>query len=105
MVLFRANKKKQRLVINRVQKGTEHIEMQMKQEETTEKVASSRLDQPLYAVIHDRTEHVKCLNPSNEYELVPDDGEYAIPTNPPGLVNLSDPMFEEMESNPMYFTL
>ena len=112
MVLLRANKRKQKLVINKVQNVSEHIEMKLKQEETTEKEANSRLDQPLYAVIHEemppsvpsKSQDVKCLNPSSEYELVPADSEYAVPTTLPELVNLPDPMFEEMESNPMYFT-
>ena len=113
MVLFRAKKRKQKFVLSQLQNVTvekEDSELKLKQEETTGRGDS---EQPLYAVVQkkvpptipSRSEDVKYLNQNctlNEYQLIPADCEYAVPTKFPTVVSLSNPMFEEMESNPMY---
>ena len=38
----------------------------------------------------------------SDIKLIPADSEYALPANPPRIVDISRPMFREMESNPMY---
>ena len=87
----------------------------MKQVENTEREANSRPDQSLYHSITvkqkevlpsvpSKSEDVKYLNQNStlsEYKLVPAESEYALPTKPPRLVNLSM-SFEEQESNPVY---
>ena len=109
VVLFRTKKRKQRLVINKLQNVMTENELKLKQEETTGKEASSRPDQPLYAVIvPSKSEDVEFLRQNHslsEYEMVPGDREYALPAKLPRVVNLSNPMFKEMESNLMYQSL
>ena len=109
VVLFRAKKRKQQLEINKLQNAMIENELKLKQEEFTEKEDSSRPDQPLYAVIvPSKSEDVEFLRQNHslsEYELVAGDGEYALPAKLPRVVNLSNPMFEEMESNLMYQSL
>ena len=109
VVIFRAKKRKQQLVINKLQNAMTENELKWKQEEFTGKEASSKPDQPLYAVIvPSKSEDVEFLRQNHslsEYELVASDGEYALPAKLPGVVNLSNPMFEEMESNLMYQSL
>ena len=108
-VIFRAKKRKQQLIINKLQNAMIENELKLRQKETTGKEASSRLDQPLYAVIvPSKSEDVEFLRQNHslsEYKLVPGDREYALPAKLPRVVNLSNPMFEEMESNLMYQSL
>ena len=109
VVLFKTKKRKQRLVINKLQNVMTENELKLKQEETPGKEASSRPDQPLYAVIlPSKSEDVEFLRQNHslsEYEMVPGDREYALPAKLPRVVNLSNPMFKEMESNLMYQSL
>ena len=109
VVLLTAKKRKQQLEINKLQNVTTENELKLKQEETTGKEASSRPDQPLYAVIvPSKSEDVEFLRQNHslsEYEMVPGDREYALPAKLPRVVNLSNPMFKEMESNLMYQSL
>ena len=109
VVLFRTRKRKQQLKINKLQNVMTETELKLKQEEFTGKEASSRPDQPLYAVIAtSKSEDVEFLRQNHclsEYELVAGDGEYVLPAKLPRVVNLSNPMFEEMESNLMYQSL
>ena len=118
MVLFRAKKRKQQLVINKVQNvmtEKEDFEMKLNQEGTTEVDAN----QPPYAEIQmdappqvpiKSTELVKYLNLTNplsvgysEFEPEQADIEYALPAKPPRHVGLSDPMPEDKkEPNPTY---
>ena len=115
-VIFRA-KKKQQLVVNKLQNVTmesEDTEMKVKQEETTEKEASSNADQLPYAEIETEAPPnmpglMECLNQNStvtgeydEIELEPDDSKHALPAKPPKQVNLVDFMLEGMESNPLY---
>ena len=113
VVLFRAKRRKQKFVLSQLQNVTvekEDSELKLKQEETTRREDS---EQPLYAVVQkkvqstipSRSEDVKYLNQNStlsEYKLVPAESEYAVPAKFPTVVSLSNPMFEEMESNPMY---
>ena len=51
-----------------------------------------------------KSEDVEYLNQNctlSEYKLLPAESEYALPTKPPRLVNLSKSL-EEQESNPVY---
>ena len=109
IVLFRAKKRKQRLVVIKLQNAVTNNECKLKQEDTTMKEDSSRSNQQLYAVIaHSKSEDVEFLSQNHslsEHELVPGDREYALPTKLPRVFNLSNPMFEEMESNLMYQSL
>ena len=115
-VIFRA-KKKQQLVVNKLQNVTmesEDTEMKVKQEETTEKEASSNADQLPYAEIETKVPPnmpglMEYLNQNStvtgeydEIEPEPDDRKYALPAKPPRQVNLLDYMSEGMESNPLY---
>ena len=109
VVLFRAKKRKKQLEINKLQNIMTETELKLRQEEFTGKEASSRPDQPLYAVIlPSKSEDVEFLRQNHspsEYELVPGDGEYVLPAKIPRVVNLSNLMFQEMESNLMYQSL
>ena len=109
VVIFRTKKRKQQLIINKLQNAMIENELKLKQEETTGKEASSRPNQPLYAVIvPSKSEDVEFLRQNHslsEYELVPGNREYALPAKLPRVVNLSNPMFKEMESNLMYQSL
>ena len=112
VVLFRAKKRKEKFGLSQLQNVTvekKDSELKLK-DETTGKDDS---EQPLYAVVQkkvppsipSRSEDVKYLNQNctlSEYKLIPPDCEYALPAKSPSLVNLSNPMFEEMESNPIY---
>ena len=115
VVIFRAKKRKQRLVINKLQNFTKQkkdIELKVNQEQDIEREANSIPDQSLYRMavtqkmaLPSKSEDVEYLNQNctlSEYKLLPAESEYALPTKPPILVNLSKSMFEELESNPMY---
>ena len=88
---------------------------------TTEKEASSCAEQPLYATVQKETppsvpskseELVEYLDRDSAFtaevptQLIPAVNEYTFPSSPsrmsPKLVNISNPEFGEMESNPMY---
>ena len=110
VVLFRA-KKKQKLEINNLQNVT--MGSELKQKDTTGKGASSKPVQPLYAVMQkevplavpSKSDNVEYLNHTcslSEYKLVPANSEYAVNAKFPRVVNLSQSMLEELESNPMY---
>ena len=90
-VIFRAKKRKQQIAMI-------ENELKLRQKETTGKEASSRPDQPLYAVIvPSKSEDVEFWRQNHslsEYKLVPGDREYALPAKLPRVVNLSNPMFE-----------
>ena len=121
VVLFRAKKRKQLLVINKLQNVTienQDIEMKLKQEETIEKEANSSTYLPPYAEIRTETqpkvpnkseELVEYLNLKStvigeysEIELEQDDSKHALLSNPPRHVNISDPISEEIQCNPVY---
>ena len=118
VVIFRAKKRKQRLVINKLQNFTteeKDIELKVSQEQDTEREANSRPDQSLYHMgvtqkkvlpsVPAKSEDVEYLNQNctlSEDKPVPAESEYALPTKPPILVNLSKSMLEELESNPLY---
>ena len=117
VVLFRAKKRKQLLVINKIQSvmtEKQDIEIKLKQEGTT----SSSADQPPHAEIQmeappdvpskskEMVEYFNLTNPLNvgysEIELEQADIEHALPAKPPRHVSLSDSMSEEKEPNPTY---
>ena len=118
VVIFRAKKRKQRLVINKLQNfTTEETDIQLKvnQKQDIEREANSIPNQSLYHMavtqkkvlpsVPSKSEDVEYLNQNStlsEDKLVPAENEYALPTKPPRLVNLSKSMLEELESNPMY---
>ena len=119
VVLFRAKKRKLQLEFNKIQNVTtekKEIELKLKQVENTEREANSRPDHSLYHSIavkqkevlpsvHTKSEDAKYLNQNctlSEYKLVTAESEYALPTKPPILANLSNSLLEELESNPMY---
>ena len=110
VVLFRA-KKKQKLEINNLQNVT--MGSELKQKDTTGKGGSSIPAQPLYEVMQkdvplavpSKSDDVEYLNQTcslSEYKLVPANSEYAFNAKFPRVVNLSQSMLEELESNPMY---
>ena len=110
VVLFRT-KKKQKLEINNLQNVT--MGSELKQKDTTGKGASSIPVQPLYEVMQkevplavpSKLDNVEYLNQTcslSEYKLVPANSEYAVNAKFPRVVNLSQSMLEELESNPMY---
>ena len=109
VVLFRAKKRKQRLVVIKLQNAVTNNELKSTQDETTVKEDSSRSQQQLYAVIaHSKSEDVEFLSQNHslsEHEPVPGEREYALPAKLPRVFNLSNPMFEEMESNLTYQSL
>ena len=106
MVLFRAKKKKQKLVLSRLQNVTGEKEIELKQDKTNGKEVSSKPEQPLYAVVQkkvsSRSEDVDQTCALSEYKMAPAGCEYALTATFPRVVNLTNPMFEEMESNPIY---
>ena len=106
MVLFRAKKKKQKLVLSRLQNVTGEKELELKQDKTNGKEVSSKPEQPLYEVVQEkvssRSEDVDQTCTLSEYKMAPAGCEYALTATFPRVVNLANPMFEEMESNPMY---
>ena len=112
MVLFK--KRNQQLESNKVCGRNEQFELKLKQDENE---ASSSGDQPLYAVVDKETppsvpmksdELVDYLDRSSTFtgevppKLIPARDEYAHPSSPSRLVNLSRPMVGKMESNPTY---
>ena len=108
VVLFRARKRKQKLEINNLTMGSE-----LKQKDTTGKGGSSKPAQPLYEVMQkevplavpSKLDNVEYLNQTcslSEYKLVPANSEYAFNAKFPRVVNLSQSLLEELESNPMY---
>ena len=107
VVLFRAKKKKQKLVLSQLQNVTGEKEIgKLKQDKTNGKGVSSKPEQPLYAVVQkkarSRSEDVDQTCTLSEYKMVPAGCEYALTATFPRVVNLTNPMFEEMESNPIY---
>ena len=117
VVLFRAKKRKQRLVISTlhsVRTENQDIEMELKHEGTSEREASLSADKPQYSVISTKAppsvpkskELLEYLNQNStvisgysELELEQDHCEH---TEPPRVVNISEPLSAEMEPNPMY---
>ena len=118
VVLFRTKKRKQRLAISKlhsVRTENQDIEMDMKHEGTSEREASSSADKPQYAVISTKAppsvpskskELLEYLNQNSsvtcgysEIELEQDQCEH---TEPPRVVNISEPLSAEMEPNPKY---
>ena len=118
MVLFRAKKRKQWLVINKFQSvvtENKNVEMKLKQVGTTKVEANSNADQPPYAEIQSEAppevpskseELVEYSNQNStvngEIELEPADSKHVLPVRPPRQVNLSNPVTEEMEPSLMY---
>ena len=87
--------------------------MNYNKKDTTGKGASSIPAQPLYEVMQkevplavpSKLDNVEYLNQTcslSEYKLVPANSEYAVNAKFPRVVNLSQSMLEELESNPMY---
>ena len=121
MVIFRAKKRKRRLVINKLQNVTteiEDIEMKLKREGTTEKEANSNTEGPPYTEIQTEVppdvptkseELVEYLNRSctfpsgySQIELEPSNAEHTLPGKHVKYITLSDPMPEEMGLNTTY---
>ena len=106
VVLFRAKKRKQKLVLSRLQNVTGDKELELKQDKTNGKEVSSKPEQPLYAVVQEkvssRSEDVDQTCTLSEYKMATAGCEYALTATFPRVVNLANPMFEEMQSNPMY---
>ena len=106
MVLFRAKKKKQKLALSQLQNVTREKELELKQDKTNGKEVSSKPEQPLYAVVQEkvtsRSEDVDQTCTLSEYKMAPAGCEYALTAMFPRVVNLTNPMFKEMEFNPMY---
>ena len=109
VVLFRT--KKQKLEINNLQNVT--MGSELKQKDTTGKGGSSKPVQPLYEVMQkevplavpSKSDNVEYLNQTcslSEYKLVPANSEFAVNAKFPRVVNLSQSLLEELESNPMY---
>ena len=113
MVLFRAKKRKQLLVINKIQNvmtEQQDIEMKLKQEGTTEVEASSNANQPPYAEIQMEAppdvpskskELGEYLNQS-PLNVGYSEIEHTLPAKAPRHVSLSDSMSEGKEPNPTY---
>ena len=113
MVLFRAKKRKQLLVINKIQnvKEQQDIEMKLKQEGTTEVEASSNANQPPYAEIRMEAppdvpskskELGEYLNLGSPLNVGYSEIEHTLPAKAPRHVSLSDSMSEGREPNPTY---
>ena len=109
VVLLKAKKKKQKLVLSQLQNVTgekEIGELELKQDKTNRKEVSSKPEQPLYAVVQEkassRSEDVDQTCALSEYKMAPAGCEYALTATFPQVVNLTNPMFKEMESNPIY---
>ena len=108
LMLFKTKKRKQKLVLSRHQNVTgekEVGELELKQDKTNGKV-NSKPEQPLYAVVQEkvtsRSEDVGQTCALSECKVAQAGCEYALTATFPRVVNLTNPMFEEMESNPMY---
>ena len=118
MVLFRAKKRKQLLVINKLQSNMtekENLEMKLRQVGTIERESNSSADQPPYTEIQakappdvpsqseDLVEHSNQNNTVtgrySEIEPEPDDRKHTLLAKPPRQVKLSGFMSEE---NSMY---
>ena len=117
VVIFRAKKRKQKLVISKLQNvkiENQDIEMKLKQEETIEKEANSSTCLPPYAEIQTETqpkseELIEYLNLKStvigeysEIELEQADSKHTLPSKLPRQVNISDPISEEIQCNPVY---
>ena len=121
MVLYRAKKRKQLLVISKLQNVTmenKDVEMKLKQEGTTEKETSFSADQPPYTEVQTvappnvSSKSVQLMDNLNqnstvnsgysEIEPEPDDSKHVLPAKPTGQINLSDHMSEEMEPSLMH---
>ena len=118
MVLFKKKKKQLKINLQNIRKGDEDIDLKLS---TTEKEASSCADQPLYATVQKgappsvprKSEELMTYLDRNStftgevpIQLIPAESEYALPSSPsemsPRLINIANPMFGEMESNPVY---
>ena len=109
VVIFRTKKRKQLLVINKLQNVTlenKDIEMMLKQEEITE---VKNFDKPPHAeTVTDVPPHIPTEENStltgeySEIELLQDDSKHAFLSKPPSYVSLSDPTSENKESSNMY---
>ena len=121
VVLFSTKKRKQLLEISKLQNvtvGNEDVEMKLKQEGTTEMETSFSADQPPYAEVRtvappnvpsksvqlmDNLNQNSTVNDGySEIEPEPDDSKHVLPAKPPRQVNLSDPMYEEIEPSLMH---
>ena len=118
MVLLRAKKRKQRLVINKLQSVKTDFEMKLELVRTTEDETSSSANQPPYAEIRTKAppniptkseEFIEYLNLKStltggysEIELEQADSKHAPPAKPPRHVNLCDHTSEEMQSCTVY---
>ena len=119
VILFRAKKRKERLVINKFQNiATENEDIEMKLKRRSEEEVSSNANQPPYAEIRTKEppnipnkseELMEYLNQNStfagdysEIEQEPANGKHALPAKPLRHVSPSDPMPEEKESSPMY---
>ena len=122
MVLFRAKKRKQKLVISKLQSVTtenEDIEMILKEERTTEKETNSSAYQSPYAEIQTEAppkvptkseELIECLNLKStvtggysEIELEQTDTKYALPAKSSRHVNISNPIqsvYQNIDQHP-----
>ena len=114
ILVFLFKNRNQQLESNKVCGRNEQFEQKLKQDENE---ASSSGDQPLYAVVKKETppsvpmksdKLVEYLDRSSTFtgevppKLIPARDEYAHPSSPSRLVNLSRPMVGKMESNPTY---
>ena len=109
MIIFRAKKKKQKLVLSQLQNVTgekEICELELKHDKSNGKGVSSKPEQPMYAVVQKKvssgSDDVDQTCALSEYKMAPAGCEYALTATFPRVVNLTNPMFEEMESNPIY---
>ena len=93
VVVVRAKKRKRQLQVNNIQNVMKGKGFEMKQEVTIEKKAGSE---------EYLNQNSNFTGEYSEIKLVPADGEYTPPARPPRLVQMSNPMSGEMESNPMY---
>ena len=118
VVLFKKRKQHLELNLQTVMKGRQ---FELKQEGSTEKETSleehpnqSSICTGEYSEIKlEPAEKEACLEEHSNYnktfvdeysetKVIPADGKYTPPARPPRLVNMSNPMSGEMESNPMY---
>ena len=114
VILFKKKKKQLKINLQNIRTGNEDIDLKLS---TTEKGASPCADQPLYATVQKEAppsvpsksdELVKYLDRNSTFtgevpiQLIPADSEYTLPSSPPRLINISNPMIGEMESNPVY---
>ena len=114
VVVVKAKKRKQKLQVNNIQDVMKGKGFEMKQEVTIEKRASSEKYHftGVYSQMNVTTAEKgseECLTQNstfageyNEINVVPVDSEYTLPTRPPRLVKMSNPMSDEMEPNPRY---